>query len=59
MDKYEKLAEAFEMEELEERIEFNGCELHALLHKMKSLCDSISSQFSGKDSCGSGGSLPG
>lgn len=51
MDKYEKLAEAFEMEELEERIEFNSCEVQVFISKFKALCDKAASYVSGDNGC--------
>ena len=54
MDKYKKLAEAFEMEELEERIEFHTCPVQGFITKFKALCDKAAGYISGNNGCGSG-----
>ena len=57
MDKYEKLVEAFEMEELEERIEFHSCEVQTFITKFKAFCDKAANYVSSNNGCG-GGPLP-
>ena len=51
MDKYEQLAEAFEMEELEERIEFYSCDFQSMYDTCKHWADSVKSYVSGNDGC--------
>ncbi len=51
MDKYEQLAEAFEMEELEERIEFYSCDFQSMYNTCKDWANSVKSYVSGNDGC--------
>jgi|GEM_PF-6922089 len=47
MDKYEQLADSFEIEELEERIEFNSCDQQGCLQDTKSTLHSWGDSLSG------------